>query len=70
MVRPCQHRNARRLAFRRRRHGPTDAAQVFWFNTADNTLYYDADGNGVGSAIAVAVLDNGFVLNHTDLVLA
>jgi hypothetical protein len=49
--------------------GPTDAAQVFWFNTADNTLYYDADGNGVGSAIAIAVLDNGFVLDHTDLVL-
>jgi len=49
--------------------GPTDAVQVFWYNTDDHTLYYDADGNGAGSAIAIAVLDNGFVLNHTDLVL-
>jgi len=49
--------------------GPTDVVQVFWYNTDDHTLYYDADGNGAGSAIAIAVLDNGFVLNHTDLVL-
>jgi len=49
--------------------GPTDAAQVFWYNTDDRTLYYDADGNGAGSAIAIAILDNGFVLDHTDLVL-
>src|SRR5262249_48751617 len=25
--------------------GPTDATQVFWYNTDDHTLYYDADGS-------------------------
>jgi hypothetical protein len=48
--------------------GPTDATPVFWYNTNENTLYYAADGNG-GSLIAVAALNNGFGLDHTDLVL-
>jgi Ca2+-binding RTX toxin-like protein len=47
--------------------GPTNADQVFWYNTGTSTLYYDADGNGAGDAVAIAVLDNGFVLNSTDL---
>jgi hypothetical protein len=29
-------------------------------------LYYDADGSGAGAAVAMAVLDNNFLLNHTD----
>jgi Ca2+-binding RTX toxin-like protein len=47
--------------------GATTADEVFWYNTGDSTLYYDADGNGGGEAVAIAVLDNGFVLNNTDL---
>jgi len=47
--------------------GATTAAEVFWYNTADHTLYYDADGSGGGAAVAIAVLDNNFLLNNTDL---
>ena len=47
--------------------GPTTAAQVFWYNTADHTLYYDADGSGAGAPVAVAVLDNLFTVNNTDI---
>jgi Ca2+-binding RTX toxin-like protein len=46
--------------------GATTAAEVFWFNTTDNTLYYDADGSGAGAGVAIAVLDNGFLLSSTD----
>ena len=46
--------------------GATTAAEVFWYNTTDHTLYYDADGSGAGAAVAMAVLDNNFLLNHTD----
>jgi Ca2+-binding RTX toxin-like protein len=49
--------------------GPTDAAHIFWYNTNDRTLYYDADGSGGDLAVAIATLNNGFVLDHTDLVL-
>jgi Ca2+-binding RTX toxin-like protein len=48
--------------------GATTVAEVFWFNTTDNTLYYDADGSGTGSAaVGIAVLDNSFVLSSSDL---
>ena len=47
--------------------GATTAAEVFWYNTTDHTLYYDADGSGDGAAVAIAVLDNNFLLNNTDL---
>jgi Ca2+-binding RTX toxin-like protein len=47
--------------------GPTTADQVFWYDTDISTLYYDADGSGSGTAVAIAVFDNGFVLNSTDL---
>jgi Ca2+-binding RTX toxin-like protein len=46
--------------------GATTAAEVFWYNTADHTLYFDADGSGTGAAVAIAVLDNAFLLNNTD----
>ena len=46
--------------------GATTAAEVFWYNTADHTLYFDADGSGGGAAVAIAVLDNNFLLNNTD----
>jgi Ca2+-binding RTX toxin-like protein len=46
--------------------GATTAAEVFWYNTADHTLYFDADGSGAGAAVAIAILDNAFLLNNTD----
>src|SRR5215470_10578259 len=47
--------------------GATNADQKFWYNTGNNTLYYDADGSGSGAAVAIAVFNNGFVLNNTDI---
>ena len=47
--------------------GATNAQQVYWYNTSNSTLYYDADGSGSGAAVAVAVFNNGFVLNSTDI---
>jgi Ca2+-binding RTX toxin-like protein len=47
--------------------GATNAQQVYWYNTSNSTLYYDADGSGSGAAVAVAVFNNGFVLNNTDI---
>jgi Ca2+-binding RTX toxin-like protein len=47
--------------------GATTAQQVFWYNTNNSTLYYDADGSGSGAAVAVAEFENGFVLNSTDI---
>ncbi|MBX9774702.1 MAG: cadherin-like domain-containing protein [Xanthobacteraceae bacterium] len=49
--------------------GATTADEVFWFSTADSTLYFDADGSGVGTAVAIVKLNNGFTINNTDLVL-
>jgi hypothetical protein len=49
--------------------GPTTADQVFWFNTTDSRLYFDADGSGAGAAVAIVQLNNGFVPNNTDLIL-
>jgi hypothetical protein len=46
--------------------GATTVTEVFWYNTTDHTLYYDADGSGAGAAVAIAVLANNFLLNHTD----
>ena len=46
--------------------GATSVTEVFWYNTTDHTLYYDADGSGTGAAVAITVLDNNFLLNHMD----
>ncbi len=47
--------------------GPTNSAQKFWFNTANFTLYYDADGSGSGAAVAMAQLENHATLNSTNI---
>ncbi|RAZ81985.1 hypothetical protein DPM33_35350, partial [Mesorhizobium hawassense] len=47
--------------------GATNADQVFWFNTANDVLYYDADGSGSGQALAVVAMDSGHVLEYSDL---
>jgi Ca2+-binding RTX toxin-like protein len=49
--------------------GATTAEEVFWYNTTDHTLYYDAGGSDGGVAVAIAVLDNSFLLNSTDFLL-
>jgi len=47
--------------------GPTNSAQKFWFNTANFTLYYDADGSGAGHAVAIAQLENHAVLSSSNI---
>ncbi|HKA78433.1 MAG TPA: calcium-binding protein [Xanthobacteraceae bacterium] len=47
--------------------GATTAAEVFWYNTTNHTLYYDADGSGGGAAVAIAILDNSFLLASQDI---
>jgi Ca2+-binding RTX toxin-like protein len=50
--------------------GPTNTAQEFWFNTADHTLYFDAVGSAPGGhQIAMAHLQNSYVLHNTDILL-
>jgi VCBS repeat-containing protein len=39
----------------------------FIFNTADHTLYYDADGAGGSAAIAMAKLENGHALTGNEI---
>ncbi len=51
-------------------HGPTTTAQEFWFDTANHTLYFDADGSGSAShAVAIAQLQNSYVIHSTDILL-
>ncbi|MDA9473443.1 hypothetical protein XI03_02715 [Bradyrhizobium sp. CCBAU 65884] len=49
--------------------GPKNAAQEFWYNTTSDVLYYDPDGSGAHSPTAIAVLQNGFSLHYTDILL-
>ena len=49
--------------------GPSNLDQHFWFNTASDTLYYDADGSGPSESIAMAHLINGFNLMAVDIFL-
>ncbi|QOZ44018.1 hypothetical protein XH89_11370 [Bradyrhizobium sp. CCBAU 53340] len=49
--------------------GPTTTAQEFWFNTATHTLYFDANGSAPGGQVAIAHLQNSYVLHNTDIVL-
>ncbi|MDN5006395.1 NF038122 family metalloprotease [Bradyrhizobium sp. GCM10027634] len=49
--------------------GPTTTAQEFWFNTTTHTLYFDANGSAPGGQIAIAHLQNSYVLHNTDIVM-
>jgi len=49
--------------------GPTTTAQQFWFNTATHTLYFDANGSAPGGQIAMAHLQNSYVLHNTDILV-
>ena len=46
-----------------------DSSDYLIFNTANNTLYYDADGSGAGAKIAFAVLTGVTTLANTDFVI-
>lgn len=50
--------------------GPTTAAQEFWFNTSNHTLYFDADGSGSNAhPVAIAQLENNYALHNIDLLI-
>jgi Ca2+-binding RTX toxin-like protein len=49
--------------------GPTNAAQEFWFNTSNHTLYFDSNGSAPGGQVAIAHLQNSYVLHSTDILL-
>jgi len=49
--------------------GPTNAAQEFWFNTSNHTLYFDSNGSALGGQVAIAHLQNSYVLHSTDILL-
>jgi len=47
---------------------PTTAGAQFVFNTRNGVLSFDADGSGVGAAVAIATL-NVRTLSHTDILV-
>src|SRR5258705_2901410 len=49
--------------------GPTNAAQEFWFNTSNHTLYFDSNGSASGGQVAIAHLQNSYALHSTDILL-
>jgi Ca2+-binding RTX toxin-like protein len=49
--------------------GPTNAAQEFWFNTSNHTLYFDSNGSAPGGQVAIAHLQNSYALHSTDILL-
>jgi Ca2+-binding RTX toxin-like protein len=49
--------------------GPTNTAQEFWFNTSNHTLYFDSNGSAAGGQVAIAHLQNSYVLHSTDILL-
>lgn len=48
----------------------TDADDYLVFNTATKMLSYDADGNGAGAAVNIAVLTGVATLNASDFIIA
>ena len=48
-------------------NSPADGDDRFVFNTADSTLFFDADGNGAGTAVAVAALTGVTALSAGDI---
>ena len=49
--------------------GPTNSAQEFWFDTANHTLYFDSNGSAHGGQVAMAHLQNNYVMHSTDIIL-
>lgn len=49
--------------------GPTTTAQEFWFNTVTHTLYFDSNGSAPGGQVAIAHLQNAYVLHNIDIIL-
>ena len=49
--------------------GPTTTSQEFWFNTSTHTLYFDANGSAPGGQVAIAHLQNAYVLHNTDILV-
>ena len=47
--------------------GPTNALQQFWYNTSNHTLYFDSNGSAPGGQVAIAQLQNNFMLHSTDI---
>ena len=47
--------------------GPTNALQELWFDTSNHTLYFDANGSAPGGQVAMAHLQNNFMLHSTDI---
>jgi Ca2+-binding RTX toxin-like protein len=41
---------------------------TFLFDTTDRQLWYDADGNGAGSAVLIATVDNGYTYAASDFI--
>jgi serralysin len=51
-------------------HDAHTAKQKLIYDKADHSLWYDADGNGAGAAVQIAVLDNGINnLSYTDFLI-
>ncbi len=55
------------------RSGTTNAAvdgdDLFIFRTTDDTLWFDADGNGAGTAVLIADLSNNYNLTNSQIVI-
>ena len=49
--------------------GATDANDFILYNTDTGALYYDADGNGAGVQLQIAVLASGLALTAADFVV-
>ena len=51
-------------------HDAHTANQKLIFDKADHSLWYDADGNGAGAAVQLAIFDNGIKnLDHHDFLI-
>ena len=46
-----------------------DANDYLLFNTTSKLLSYDADGNGAGAAVSIAILTGVSTLNASDFVI-
>ena len=46
-----------------------DANDNVIYNKTAGTLWYDADGNGAGAAVQIAVIGSGLNLTHVDIVV-